>query len=197
MTYVHTRTAAEALARHAPDTLHAYEISGERITFPPPWSRRHALNALRIRQQLDRHLPFGLIAHNGGEVEDASVGGLRRPDVIVVPDAAFAENTLTAFAPTEVTLIAEVISPMKPATAYVDKRHDYAAMSIPDYLVDPRKSTLTVFTDPGPGSEDPRYRAQRDYAFGDMITVGPWSFPTTDLRPYPSADLCAEPPKSA
>jgi hypothetical protein len=188
MRYAHTRAVAEALAKHAPDTFHAYEISGERITFPAPWSRGHDMNALRIRHHLDQQFPHDLVAHNGGEIEDASLGVLRRPDVIVVSDAAFSAPTLAAFQPTEVTLIVEVVSPSDAITDCVDKVRDYAAMSIPHYLlVDPRKSTLTVFTDPGPGPEGPRYRAQHDYAFGDTVTVGPWSLPTTDLRPYPTA----------
>ncbi len=60
-------------------------------------------------------------------------------------------------------------------------------------LVDPRKSTLAVFSDPGPGPEGPRYRAQHDYAFGDEITVGPWTLATTDLRPYPAGAARANP----
>ncbi|MFI0937480.1 hypothetical protein [Streptomyces sp. NPDC021020] len=60
-------------------------------------------------------------------------------------------------------------------------------MAIAHYLVvDPRKSTLTAFSDPGPTAEGPSYRAQHDYAFGSPVAVGPWTLQTTELRPYPA-----------
>jgi Uma2 family endonuclease len=92
------------------------------------------------------------------------------------------------FHPDDVALVVEVVSPSNHANDYVKKVHDYSAMRIETYLlIDPRKSTLTVFTDPGPGPEGPRYHAQHDYAFGADVAVGPWSLSTTDLRPYPTA----------
>ena len=180
------RAVAEELAQHAPDDLRGYEIADDAIVMMMSPSRPHERNALRIRQQLDQQLPPDLVAHTGGEVEDPSIGRLRRPDVIVVPDAAFDEDTMDPFNPAEVLLVVEVVSPSNHTNDYVEKVHDYAAMGIEHYLVvDPRKSTLTVFGDPGPAPDAPRYRAQHDYAFGDAVTVGPWTLNTTDLRPYP------------
>ena len=186
MDYERIRAVADELAQHTPDTVRGYEISADHIVLLMSSPRPHERNALRIRQQLDRRLDASLVAHTGGEIEDASLGRLRRPDVIVVSNAAFDGDTMDPFHPHDVALVVEVVSPSNHTNDYVEKVHDYSAMGIEHYLlVDPRKSTLTVFTDPGPGPEGPRYRAQHDYAFGDTITVGPWTLATTDLRPYP------------
>jgi len=188
MDYARIRAVAEELAKHTPDTVRGYEITDGEIVMTMSPSRPHERNALRIRQQLDQQLDPSLVAHTGGEVEDASLGRLRRPDVIVVPNAAFDEDTMDPFHPEDVALVVEVVSPSNHCNDYVEKVHDYSAMGIEHYLlIDPRKSSVTVFSDPGPGTEGPRYRAQHDYAFGDPVTVGPWTLSTADLRPYPGS----------
>jgi Uma2 family endonuclease len=187
MDYARIRAVAEELAKHTPDTVRGYEISDDEIVMMMSPSRPHERNALRIRQQLDQQLPSDLVAHTGGEVEDASLGRLRRPDVIVVPNAAFDEDTMDPFHPRDVALVVEVVSPSNHTNDYVEKVDDYSAMGIEHYLlIDPRKSTLSVFSDPGSDPAGRRYRAQHDYAFGDDITVGPWTLSTADLRPYPT-----------
>jgi Uma2 family endonuclease len=186
MDYARIRAVAGELAKHTPDTVRGYEISGDEIVMMMPPPRPHERNALRIRRQLDQQLPSELVAHTGGEVEDASLGRLRRPDVIVVPNAAFDEDIMDPFHPQDVALVVEVVSPSNHTNDYVEKVHDYSAMGIEHHLlIDPRKSTLSVFAAPGPGPGGPRYRAQHDYAFGDDITGSPWTLSTTDLRPYP------------
>lgn len=188
MDYARMRAVAEELAKHAPDFVRGYEISDDAIVMMMSPSRPHERNALRIRQQLDEQLDPSLVAHTGGEIEDVSLGTLRRPDVIVVANAAFDEDTMDPFDPHDVPLVVEIVSPSNHTNDYVEKVRDYAAMGITHYLVvDPRKSTLTVFTDPGPASDGTRYRAQHDYAFGDSVVVGPWTLATTELRPYPTA----------
>jgi Uma2 family endonuclease len=188
MEYQRVRAIAEEIAQHAPDSVRGYEISGDEIVMMVSPSRPHEFIALRVRQQLDQQLEDTLVAHTGGEVEDVSLGRLRRPDVIVVPFAVFAEEVMAPFQPHDVALVVEVVSPSNHTNDYIDKVNDYSAMGIPHYLlIDPRKSTLTVFTDPGRGPDGPRYRAQHDYAFGDSVTVGPWTLATTDLRPYPTS----------
>lgn len=185
MDYAHVRPAAEGLARHTPEILRGLEISGDSITFSMPPPRRHDFTALRIRQELDSQLPPTLLAHTRGEVEDPSLGTLRRPDVIVVPETAFDEATTDPFAPREVVLVAEVVSASNPTTDYVEKARGYAAMGIAYYLVvDPRESTFTAFSGPGPTAEGPRYRAQHNYAFGSPVTLDPWTLQTTELRLY-------------
>jgi Uma2 family endonuclease len=184
--YERMRAVAQELAKHAPDSVRGYEITGDEIVMMMSPSRPHELNALRIRQQLDQQLDPSLIAHTGGEIEDISLGRLRRPDVIVVSEAAFTEETMDPFGPGDIALVVQVVSASNHSNDYVEKVHDYSAMGIEHYLlVDPRKSTLVVFTDPGPSPDGSRYHAQHDYAFGDVITVGPWTLATTDLRPYP------------
>lgn len=182
------RQYAEELARHAPDPFRGYEISGDRIVLLTSAPRQHEYIALRVRQQLDRQLPAELVAHTGGEVEDPSLGRLRRPDLIVVPDAVFAEPTMAPFHPRDVALVGEIVSPSNHSTDHVEKMHDYPAMGIPLYLlVDPRKGTITALSDPGPfaGGDGPRYRTRSDYAFGDTVTIGPWTIHTSDLHTYP------------
>jgi Uma2 family endonuclease len=187
MDYERMHAVAEELAKHTPDFVRGFEISDDQIVMMMSPSRPHERNALRIRQQLDGQLDPSLVAHTGGEIEDASLGKLRRPDVIVVENTAFDEDTMAPFAPQDVPLVVEVVSPSNHTNDYIEKVHDYAAMGIELYLVvDPRKSTLTVFTDPGPSPEGPRYRAQHDYAFGSPVVVGPWTLQTTELRPYPT-----------
>lgn len=91
------------------------------------------------------------------------------------------------FHPQDAEPVVEVASPSNHSNDCIEKVRDYSAMGIEHYLlVDPRKSTLTVFADPGPCPDGPRYRAQHDYAFGSPVTVGPWTLATTDLRPYPT-----------
>ncbi|MBY8879769.1 Uma2 family endonuclease [Actinacidiphila acidipaludis] len=188
MDYARMRAVAEELSKHTPDYFRGYEIRIDGIIMMVPPSRPHERTALRIRQQLDHQLPAQLVAHTGGEVEDASIGRLRRPDVIVVPDAAFEEDTMEPFHPEDVVLVVEIVSPSNDTSDYVEKVRDYAAMGIGLYLlVDPRKGTLTVFTDPGGSPDGPRYHGQHDYAFGDDVAVGPWTLSTSGLRPYPAA----------
>jgi Uma2 family endonuclease len=94
---------------------------------------------------------------------------------------------MAPFDPRDVPLVVEVVSPSNHTNDYIEKVRDYAAMGIEHYLVvDPRKSTLTVFTDPGPSPDGPTYRGQHDYAFGSPVPVGPWTLETTELRPYPA-----------
>ncbi|GAA2086971.1 hypothetical protein GCM10009801_49650 [Streptomyces albiaxialis] len=188
MEYGRIKEIAEQLAEHAPDPFRGYEISGDEIVMMMSPSRPHEFIALRIRQQLDRQLPPELVAHTGGEVEDPTLGKLRRPDVIVVPDAVFAEQTMAPFHPHDVALVAEIVSPSNHSTDYVEKMADYPAMGIPCYLlIDPRKGTLAALTDPGPapGGDGPRYRTRSDYAFGDVVTIGGWTIDTSELRTYP------------
>lgn len=187
MDYARMHAVAEELAKHAPDSVRGYEISADAIVMMMSPSRPHEYIAMRVRDQLATQLDPLLVAHTGGEIADPALGRLRRPDVLVVPEAVFAEDTMDPFDPHDIPLVVEIVSPSNHTNDYVEKVIDYAAMGIAHYLVvDPRKSTLTVFTDPGTTPEGTRYRAQHDYAFGDDVAVGPWTLATTELRPYPS-----------
>lgn len=188
MDYARIRAVAEKLARHAPDDVRGFEIAADGIVVLLPQSRPHEFMAFAVREQLAQQLSPELVAHNGGEIEDPSLGRLRRPDAVVVPRTVFAAPTMAPFAPQDIPLVVEIVSPSNHSNDYVEKVQDYSAMGIEHYLVvDPRKGTVTVFTDPGPGPEGPRYRAQHDYAFGDDVTVGPWVLATADLHTYPAS----------
>ncbi|WP_069467728.1 Uma2 family endonuclease, partial [Actinacidiphila rubida] len=159
MDYARMRAVADELSKLTPDTLRGYEIGPDQIVMTVPPSRPHEFVAFSVRKQLEQQLSAELVAHTGGEVEDPSLGRLRRPDVIVVPYAVFAEATMDPFHPEDIALVVEIVSPSNHTTDYIEKVRDYAAMGIEHYLiVDPRKGTLTVFTDPGEAPDGPRYR---------------------------------------
>lgn len=62
-------------------------------------------------------------------------------------------------------------------------------MGIPTYvIIDPRKSTVTVFSDPGPAAEGTRYRTRHDYVFGDQITTGGYTIDSGAFLPYEDGD---------
>lgn len=148
------------------------------MTLPPV--KRHELAVIRISQQLNAQLPRthpGYIAHGGADLEDTGLGRLRNPDLMV-----FAEETLEgdgpALLPHEVLLVVEIVSKSNPENDHHGKVRDYAAMGIPLYLlVDPREGTGIVHDEPG-------YTSRKEFAFGDTITVGPWSIDTGVLRTY-------------
>ncbi|MCD9143910.1 Uma2 family endonuclease [Streptomyces albireticuli] len=186
MDYARMRALAEELMEHAPDPILGVEITGSGLYMMMTPSRRHDYIAHRLSRQLNSQLTDGLVAYPGGEVEDASLGRLRRPDLIVVPDEVFAE-AMDPFHPRDLSLVAEVVSPSNHANDYVEKMHEYPAMGIPLYLlVDPRKGTLAVLSDPqGVDSEGrPSYRTRTDYIFGDKVSVGPWTVDSSEFPLY-------------
>jgi Uma2 family endonuclease len=184
--YARIRAVAEELAERQENVR--VEISGSAIVMLMSSSRPHELIAMRLRRQLDRQLDAegkGLVAHTGGEVEDASLGKLRRPDLIVVAEEIFAEDTLAPFLPRDLALVGEIVSPSNHVNDYAAKMPDYPAMGIPLYLlIDPRKGTVAVLSDPGPGPDGSRYRARHDYAFGDRVQAGPWTIDTNEFPTY-------------
>ncbi|MFT2019790.1 Uma2 family endonuclease [Streptomyces sp. 796.1] len=190
MDYARMQEIGEELARHAPDPFVGYEIAGDQIVMMMSPGRPHELISWLIREQLAEQLHGTsprLVAHTGGEVEDASIGRLRRPDVIVVPYDVFAEQTMSPFDPRDVALVAEIVSPSNHSNDYLDKMAEYPAMGIPLYLVvDPRKGTVAALSDPGQGPDGPRYRTRSDYVFGDTVTIGGWTVDTDRFRVYPS-----------
>lgn len=189
MDYPRMYAIAQELMRHAPDPIAGVEIDGEGIFMMMSPSRPHELIAMRLRRQLDRQLTDGLVAHTGGEVEEPSLGRLRRPDLLVVPEEIFAEKTMAPFHPHDLAMVAEIVSPSNHVNDYAQKMHDYPAMGIPLYLlVDPRKGTVSVMSDPQGVDADGLhcYRARHDYVFGDTVEVGPWTIDTAELPLYPS-----------
>ncbi|WP_380278914.1 Uma2 family endonuclease [Kitasatospora purpeofusca] len=142
--------------------------------------RKHELAVIRIARQLNAQLPQthpGYVAHPGADLEDAGLGRLRNPDLMVFAEEAL-ESDQPALLPHEVLLVVEIVSQSNPENDYHAKVRDYAAMGIPLYLlVDPRKGTGIVHDEPG-------YTSRKEFAFGDTITVGPWSIDTGGLLTY-------------
>ncbi|WP_424892918.1 Uma2 family endonuclease [Streptomyces sp. XH2] len=187
MDYARMRAIAEELMEHAPEPIRGFEIAGNEIVMMMSPSRFHDFNAMRLSRQLDRQLPDGFVAFPGGDIEDASLGKLRRPDLIVVSDEVFGEEN-EPFNPRDLSLVAEIVSPSNHSNDYTDKMDEYPAMGIPLYLlIDPRKGSVAVMSDPGPGPDGrPCYRTRHDGVFGDKVSVGPWTVDTSEFRTYPS-----------
>ncbi|MBV6696548.1 Uma2 family endonuclease [Kitasatospora aureofaciens] len=141
---------------------------------------RHELAVARTAEQLNAQLPQthpGYIAHGGADLEDAGLGRLRNPDLMVFAEASL-EGEEPALLPHEVVLVVEIVSKSDPENDYRDKVRDYTAMGIPLYLIiDPRTGTGIVHSEPG-------YASRETFVFGDTITVGPWTLDTGVLRTY-------------
>ncbi|MEV4611886.1 Uma2 family endonuclease [Kitasatospora sp. NPDC049258] len=156
------------------------EIANGEIVMMMSPVRRHELAVLRIARQLNAQLPTthpGFVAHPGADLEDAGLGRLRCPDLMVFAESAL-EGEAPALLPHEVLLVVEIVSKSNPENDYENKVRDYAAMGIPLYLlVDPREGTGIVHDLPG-------YSARTPFAFGDTITVGPWTIDTGVLQTY-------------
>ncbi|GHF44462.1 hypothetical protein GCM10010218_27270 [Streptomyces mashuensis] len=186
MDHAGRRAIAEELMKHAPDAIAGVEITPDGILMMPSPSGTHELVAMRLRHQLDPQLAEGLVAHTGGDVEDPALGLLRRPDLVVLPEAAM--DTAGSFRPRDLELVAEIASPATHSNDYTQKVYDYAAMGIALYLlIDPRKGTAAVMSDPGTCADGRfSYRARHNYVFGDKVSVGPWTVDTSEFRRYPS-----------
>ncbi|MEU1419398.1 Uma2 family endonuclease [Kitasatospora sp. NPDC005751] len=156
------------------------EIADGEIVMTMSPVKRHELAVIRLARQLNAQLPNthpGYIAHGGADLEDIGLGRLRNPDLMVFPEAAL-DDEGRALLPHEILLVAEIVSKSNPENDYHGKVRDYAAMGIPLYLlVDPRKGTGIVHDGPG-------YPSRREFAFGDTVTVGPWTLDTGVLRTY-------------
>jgi Uma2 family endonuclease len=151
---------------------------------------RHQLTARLISRQLDAELAPGLIAAEATDVEEASLGKLRIPDILVVPEAAM--DTDDPLDPREILLAVEIVSPSSPANDYEAKAGDYPAMGIPHYLiVDPRDGTRLHHHGPITEHGRPVYDNRRRYAYGDTIVIGGWTIETAGLPRYSVKDLTA------
>ncbi|KOG90182.1 Uma2 family endonuclease [Streptomyces varsoviensis] len=182
--YAKARAAADELLEHVPDAVRGMEIRGRRLILRVSQSGTHELTVWKLRRQLDQQIPDSLAAHTGGGVEDASLGLLCSPDLIVLPEAAM--DTPGGFHPRDLLLTGEIVAHSAHIDEYAWKTRAYGAMGIPLYLlVDPRQGTAAVMSDPGPGSDgDPCYRSRHDYAYGDTVAVGPWTIETAELPRY-------------
>ncbi|OKI24059.1 hypothetical protein A6A07_03845 [Streptomyces sp. CB03911] len=131
---------------------------GEIVMTTSPVSR-HELAVLRIARQLNAQLPNthpGYVAHGGADLEDAGLGRLRNPDLMV-----FREKALDVEKPAP-------CSPMRSCWSW---------RSSPSPT--PRTTTTTSIV-----HDEPGYTSRTEFAFGDTVTVGPWTLDTGVLRTY-------------
>lgn len=166
------------------------EISNGQILSMVSPSAAHDLNALVLRRQLDEQLAPGLLAATSGDVEDVRRGTLRRPDVFVIAEDDFvaaAERGASGLDPRALLLAVEIVSPGNPENDYEGKVRDYPAMGIPHYLiVDPRDGTCVHHWSITRTAGHAAYAGTAPYAFGDRLTIGPWTLDTAKLRRYPA-----------
>ena len=112
---------------------------------PMPTSGHQAILAYLYR------LFYAHLKSRGGVVMFAALrlrireGKFREPDLLVLRDRSDERYQDRFWLGAD--LVAEVVSPDRPALDLVEKRLDYAEASIPEYwIVDPRSETLTVLT---------------------------------------------------
>ncbi|MEU1148700.1 Uma2 family endonuclease [Streptomyces sp. NPDC005863] len=186
MDYAKMRAIAEELGAYAERLEGTWHVeigpSGPILAMMCP-SKRHEGTVRRICKQLDKQLAAthpGYICANGPEIEHPSIGRMRRPDALVIPEEVLDEEGLAVDA-TQVLAVIEVVSPSNPSNDYGAKLSEYPAMGIGHYLiVDPRTGTVEVHSEPCAD----RYRSKEPYIFGDVVPFGPWTVETAAFRRY-------------
>lgn len=185
MDYQRLRSFADQLADFA-DQLEegwSFEIGRQGVVVMMSPVKRHEGISWLIGKQLNAQLATThpeFIAQSGAEVESPALGRMRRPDVVVLPEQTLLEPGATVD-PAELLAVVEIVSESNPENDYHDKMEDYPAMRIPLYLlVDPRRGTIEVHSDPEVG----RYQQSVPYIFGDTVALGPWTIDTSRFPRY-------------
>jgi Uma2 family endonuclease len=183
--YRHLRDLAQEF-QPPPGISPRFEIADGQVIMMMSPAKRHDLNALRIARQLQPQLPEELVASPIGDVENDAIGSLRRPDVIVVPEAAFLEGAEDeGLDAREILLAVEIVSKSNPDNDYRAKTLDYPRMGIEHYLiVDPRDGTCLYQWDIVVRDGRPGYRNRLASDFGEKITVRDWVIDTGKLWRY-------------
>ncbi|MFJ8827301.1 Uma2 family endonuclease [Streptomyces sp. NPDC102467] len=181
-TYRHLVEFRDAFDR--PEPMSWPEISNGQILMVLSPKAQHQFVATKLRRLLEPQLSGDLVLMMETDVEDASLGVLRVPDLVVV-EAAAEEAASDALSPRDCHLIIEVVSRSNPANDYEGKLRDYPAMGIEHYLiVDPRDGTAVHHWAPTSRTGSPTYDNEQHYIFGDTITVQDWKIDTSSLRRY-------------
>lgn len=180
------RAIAERLTAYAEQLEGSWKVeigpSGPFLAMMCP-SKRHEGTVRRIRDQLDAQLSAthpGYICANGPVIEHASLGRMRRPDAVVIPEEVLDEEGLTVDA-AQVLATIEIVSPSNPDNDYGEKLTEYPAMGIAHYMiVDPRTGTIEVYSNPCKG----RYARKDPYIFGDKVPFSVWTVETVAFHRY-------------
>ncbi|MFI0448996.1 Uma2 family endonuclease [Actinomadura sp. 6N118] len=163
---------------------HAVELDDRGIHVMMSPVNRHELAVGRLQEQLVRQVRDGLHVHTGDpQIDDPVTGRMRRPDLVVVPWAAL--DRPGYLRPSDIELVAEVVSVPNPENDYESKTADYPAMGIPVYvIIDPRTSVVTVLTEPHSTPQGQRYRNRTEYNFGETAKAGAYEIETSAFSPY-------------
>ncbi|UUS31397.1 Uma2 family endonuclease [Streptomyces changanensis] len=147
----------------------------------------HELTVLRVRKRLERVMPDELAAHTGEpDVEDEPEGIMRHPDVMVIAEADMEGDG--RFDPRTLIAAIEVVSRSNPDNDWVGKMRDYPLLGIPIYVIfDPRTGSGAVLSDIHATPSGPRYATRKEFVYGEDVTIGEWTIPTTDLPRYADA----------
>jgi Uma2 family endonuclease len=180
--YRHLRDFAVHFRAPAHFSSYAEISDGQVIVMMSP-AGRHDLAAWELMRQLQPQLPDGIIATTSGDIEEADLGQLRRPDVLVLPKAAM--DTDDPVSPRALLMAVEIVSRSNPENDYESKVRHYPRLGIPHYLiVDPRDGTCVHLWSITTRQGVPVYDARVPYVFGDRITIGDWTIDTGELPRY-------------
>ncbi|AOR32261.1 hypothetical protein BFF78_15365 [Streptomyces fodineus] len=146
--------------------------------------KQHELTVLRLRKRLEKVMPEEIVAHTGEpDVEGELQGIMRRPDVMVIAEEDMEGDG--TFDPRTLLAAVEIVSRSNPDNDWVGKMRDYPLLGIPVYGVfDPRTGTGAVFTDIHSTPDGPRYATRKDFVYGEDVTIGEWTIPTSGLPRY-------------
>ncbi|MFE9812661.1 Uma2 family endonuclease [Streptomyces sp. NPDC005227] len=180
--YRHLREFRETFDK--PEPLAWPEISHGQLLMMMSPKKRHQLVAHRLRTKLEPQLGAELVLMAETDMEDAGLGVLRVPDLVVV-DEEEATAQGDAIDPRRTHLVIEIVSPSNPGNDYEAKLRDYPAMGVPHYLiVDPRDGTAVHHWAPTRRIGVPAYENRQHYGFGDVIAIGDWTIDTAALPRY-------------
>ncbi|MGK3945237.1 Uma2 family endonuclease [Streptomyces sp. RP5T] len=180
--YRHLREFREAFDR--PEPLAWPEISHGQLLMMMSPKKQHQLVAHRLRLQLEPQLDADLVLMVETDMEDAALGVLRVPDLVVI-DEEEATTDSDAIDPRRSHLVIEIVSRSNPANDYEGKLRDYPAMGVPHYvIVDPRDGSAVHYWAPTRRSGETAYDNRQHYRFGDTVTVGKWKIDTAGLPRY-------------
>ncbi|MET7745001.1 Uma2 family endonuclease [Streptomyces sp. NPDC005385] len=180
--YRHLREFRETFDQ--PEPLAWPEISHGRLVMAVRPGKRHQLVAHRLRTKLEPQLGAELVLLVGTDMEDAGLGVLRVPDLVVV-DEEEASAQGEAIDPRRTHLVIEIVAPSNPGNDYEAKLRDYPAMGVPHYLiVDPRDGTAVHHWAPTCRIGVWAYENRQHYAFGEVVSMGDWTIDTAALPRY-------------
>ncbi len=130
--YGHLREFREAFDK--PEPLAWPEISHGQLLMMMSPKKQHQLVAHRLRTQLEPQLGTDLVLMLETDMEDAALGILRVPDLVVI-DEEEATADSDAIDPRRCHLVIEIVSRSNPGNDYEGKLRDYPAMGVPHYLI--------------------------------------------------------------